>query len=318
MPINISRNLPAYKTLQNENIFVLATDEALKQDIRPLKVAIVNLMPTKIETETQLMRLLSNSPIQIDITLIKTATYASTNTSSEHMSSFYTTFDEVKDERFDALVITGAPVEKLEFREVAYWDELCTIMEWSKTNVYSTMHICWGAQAGLYYHYGINKRELPKKLSGIYPQKAHCDERNHPLLKGFDEVFYVPQSRYTEVVPEEVESCKDLKILVSSPLSGTHIIADKSDRRFFVTGHAEYDHNTLKNEYQRDVEKGINPEIPYNYFPGDAPENRPLYTWRGHASLMYSNWLNFCVYKGTPYDLGEIQPLSYFIGGDGI
>jgi homoserine O-succinyltransferase len=310
MPINISRDLPAYKTLQEENIYVLSAEAAAQQDIRPLQIAIVNLMPTKIETETQLMRLLSNTPIQVDITLIKTATHVSANTSPEHMEAFYTTFDKVKDRRFDALVITGAPVEKLPFTQVDYWQELCTIMEWSKTNAFSTMHICWGAQAGLYYHYGINKRELPKKLSGIYPQKAAVGERNHPLLKGFDEVFNVPQSRYTEVIPEEIATNPNLRVLVDSQLSGAHIIADKSGRQFFVTGHAEYDHDTLKNEYVRDVAKGLNPELPYNYFPGDNPENTPLYTWRGHASLMYSNWLNFCVYHETPYDLEKIEAIG--------
>ena len=311
MPINISKNLPAYTTLQDENIFVLCAEQALKQDIRPLQIAIVNLMPTKIETETQLMRLLSNTPIQVDITLIKTASHISKNTAEEHMSAFYTTFGKVKHRRFDALVITGAPVEKLEFEQVNYWQELCDIMEWSKTNAYSTMHICWGAQAGLYYHYGVNKRELTKKLSGIFPHKVDIAERNHPLLKGFDEVFNVPQSRYTEVIPEEVHANKNLRILVGSSLSGAHIIegdlgAGAYGRQFFVTGHAEYDYDTLRNEYLRDLEKGINPDIPYNYFPGDNPDNEPLYTWRGHASLMYSNWLNFCVYQNSPYDLSEL------------
>ena len=309
MPINISSKLPAYKTLQQENIFVISSEAAALQDIRPLQIAIVNLMPTKIETETQLMRLLSNTPIQVDITLIKTATHVSANTSREHMESFYTTFDKVKNRKFDALLITGAPVEKLLFEQVDYWEELCGIMEWSKSNAFSVMHICWGAQAGLYYHYGINKRELPKKLSGIYPHKVHPDECNHPLLKGFDELFYVPQSRYTEAISEEINANPNLKVLVNSQLSGVHIIADRSSRQFFVTGHGEYDNNTLKNEYLRDVAKGINPEIPYNYFPGDNPENTPLYTWRGHASLMYSNWLNFCVYQETPYDLAEIKPI---------
>jgi homoserine O-succinyltransferase len=311
MPINISRSLPAYKTLQTENIFVLSAESAAEQDIRPLQVAIVNLMPTKIETETQLMRLLSNTPIQVDITLIKTASHVSKNTSHEHMEAFYTTFDKIKHRKFDAMLITGAPVEKLPFEQVDYWEEICDIMEWTKSNVYSTMHICWGAQAGLYYHYGINKRELPSKLSGIYPQRVAEGERNHPLLKGFDEVFNVPQSRYTEIIPQEVAGNGKLRVLVESPLAGAgaHIIADKANRQFFVTGHAEYDNDTLKNEYTRDVDKGINPEIPYNYFPDDNPDNEPLYTWRGHASLMYSNWLNFCVYQETPFDISKIPPL---------
>ena len=310
MPINISNKLPAYKTLQNENIYVLSAEAAAQQDIRPLQIAIVNLMPTKIETETQLMRLLSNTPIQVDVTLIKTATHISANTAAEHMEAFYTTFDEVKNRKFDALVITGAPVEKLDFEKVDYWEELCSIMEWSKTNVFSTMHICWGAQAGLYYHYGVGKRELPKKLSGIYPHKVHEHERNHPLLRGFDEVFNVPQSRYTEINAEQVNANPELRVLAASPLSGVHIVSDKIGRQFFVTGHAEYDHDTLKKEYVRDVAKGLNPEVPYNYFPGDNPENVPLYSWRGHASLMYSNWLNFCVYHGTPFDIEEIGALT--------
>ena len=310
MPINIPQRLPAYKTLQNENIFVLSEEAALRQDIRPLQIAIVNLMPTKIETETQLMRLLSNSPLQVDITLIKTATHISANTSAEHMSNFYTTFDKVKSRKFDALVITGAPVERLAFEQVNYWEELCNIMEWSKTNAFSTMHICWGAQAGLYYHYGIDKQILPAKLSGIYPHKVCKDELNHPLLKGFDENFNVPQSRYTEVVPEQVEAHPNLRVLVDSPLSGAHIISDESGRQFFITGHSEYDHDTLLNEYLRDKAKGINPQVPYNYFPDDNPANVPLYTWRGHASLMYSNWLNFCVYLETPYDVDKIPPIA--------
>lgn len=310
MPINIPGKLPAYDTLKNENIYVMSTEAAAMQDIRPLQIAIVNLMPTKIETETQLMRLLSNTPIQVDITLIKTATHISANTSAEHMKTFYTTFDKVKERKFDALVITGAPVEKLDFKEVNYWDELCQIMEWSKSNAFSTMHICWGALAGLYYHYGINKRELPAKLSGIFPHKVCDGEHNHPLLKGFDEEFNVPQSRYTEVIEEEIESHRDLRILVRSELSGAHIISDSTGRQFFVTGHAEYDYDTLKKEYERDIEKGLNPDIPYNYFPDDNPENTPIYTWRGHASLMYSNWLNFCVYQETPFELNKIEPIN--------
>jgi homoserine O-succinyltransferase len=306
MPINIDKNLPAYKTLKAENIFVLCADEARRQDIRPLKVAIVNLMPTKIETETQLMRLLSNTPIQVDITLIRTASYAGKNTSAKHMSAFYTTFDEVKSEKFDALVITGAPVEKLPFEEVLYWNELCEIMEWSKTNAFSSMHICWGAQAGLYYHYGVNKRELSAKLSGIYPHRV---TEEHKLLKGFDEVFNVPQSRYTEVAEEEIRADNRLSVLAFSDISGVHIIADKTGRQFFITGHAEYDFDTLANEYKRDREKGINPEIPYNYFPQDNPGNIPPNTWRGHASLMYSNWLNFCVYQETPFDLEQLKSI---------
>jgi homoserine O-succinyltransferase len=289
--------------LQQENIFILSAEAAEKQDIRPLQIAIVNLMPTKIETETQLLRLLSNTPIQVDITLIKTASHISKNTSAEHMAAFYTTFEQVRHRRFDALVITGAPVEKLPFEEVDYWDELCAIMAWSRTNAFSVMHICWGAQAGLYYHHGITKRELPAKLSGVYPHKVSPDARNHPLMKGFDEVFNVPQSRYTEALPAEIAACPALRVLAASPLSGIHIVegtrAAGSD--YFITGHAEYDHDTLRNEYLRDVARGISPHVPYNYFPDDNPDREPLYSWRAHASLMYSNWLNFCVYHETPF-----------------
>ncbi|MDR0197166.1 MAG: homoserine O-succinyltransferase [Oscillospiraceae bacterium] len=308
MPINIPSNLPAFKTLKDENIFVMSAERALAQDIRALKIAIVNLMPTKIETETQLLRLLSNTPLQVDITLIKTATYVPKHASYEHMLTFYKTFEDVKDEKFDALVITGAPVEKMDFLEVVYWEELCEMLEWSKSHAFSVMHICWGAQAGLYYHYGVNKRELPKKLSGIYPQSITV--KNHPLLIGFDEVFHVPQSRYTEIKPEDIEACANLTVLASSPSSGAHIIADKTNRQIFITGHGEYDRETLKNEYLRDKEKGLNPEIPHNYFPDDDPEKNPIYTWRGHASLLYSNWLNFCVYQETPFNLEKLEPLK--------
>jgi len=308
MPINIPSNLPAYKTLTNENVFVLSEERALKQDIRALKIAIVNLMPTKIETETQLLRLLSNTPLQVNITLIRTATYISKNASSEHMSEFYKTFDEVNGEKFDALLITGAPVEKLPFEKVAYWDELCAIMDWSKYNAFSTMHICWGAQAGLYHHYGVEKRELPKKLSGVFPHK--CLIGNHPLLKGFDEVFNVPHSRHTGIDEKALAACPDLSVLVSSELSGPHIIADRTGRQIFITGHGEYDRDTLKKEYFRDLNAGLNPELPYDYFPGDNPKNEPRYTWGGHASLMYSNWLNFCVYQETPFNLDNLEKIG--------
>ncbi|MCL1880682.1 MAG: homoserine O-succinyltransferase [Oscillospiraceae bacterium] len=309
MPINIPSGLPAHKTLKQENIFVLCSDEALKQDIRPLQIAIVNLMPTKIETETQLLRLLSNTPIQVDITLIATESYTPKNTSHEHMCTFYTTFDNVKSQRFDALVITGAPVEKLEYEKVAYWDELCQIMEWSKTNVYSTMHICWGAMAGLYYHYGVNKCERNSKISGVFPHRVAVGEQNNPLLRGFSEVFNVPHSRYTELVSSEIYANDNLNVLAFSDECGEHIISDKTGRHFFITGHAEYDADTLKTEYFRDVEKGLNPQIPCNYFLDDNPQNEPANTWRGHASLMYSNWLNFCVYQNTPYDLRDLEKI---------
>lgn len=307
MPIKIPNTLPAYLTLAKENIFVMSTDKASSQDIRPLKIAIVNLMPVKIETETQLLRLLSNTPLQVDITLIYTKTHLSKNTSFEHLENFYTSFDEVKDEFFDAVFITGAPVEKLAFEEVNYWSELCTIMEWTKTHAFNTVHICWGAFAGLYYHYGIEKYMLPKKISGVYPHKV-CVE-NHPLLKGFDDVFFVPHSRNAEVRAEDIQKNPNLNILAASDITGVYLVADKTGRQIFITGHGEYDRDTLKNEYIRDIGKGLDIAIPENYFPDDNPENTPLFTWRAHASLMYSNWLNFCVYQETPYDLTQIKPL---------
>lgn len=304
MPIKISNNLPAFTTLQNENIFVMKDDVASHQDIRPLKVAILNLMPKKIETETQILRLLSNTPIQVDIELIQTASHRSKNTSIEHLTKFYKTFDEIKDERFDGLIITGAPVEQFPFEEVDYWKELCGIMKWTTTNVFSTMHICWGAYAGLYYHYGIPKHDLDKKMFGIFPH--HLEVQDHPLLKGFDEIFYVPHSRHTEIKRIDVERVSMLKILTSSDISGVHIIAEKHGRQFFITGHSEYDRNTLANEYFRDLNKGEQIDIPYNYFPDNDPSKPPVFTWRCHANLLFSNWLNYCVYQKTPYDLKNL------------
>ncbi len=304
MPIKISNNLPAFTTLQNENIFVMKDDVASHQDIRPLKVAILNLMPKKIETETQILRLLSNTPIQVDIELIQTASHRSKNTSIEHLTKFYKTFDEIKDERFDGLIITGAPVEQFPFEEVDYWKELCGIMKWTTTNVFSTMHICWGAYAGLYYHYGIPKHDLDKKMFGIFPH--HLEVQDHPLLKGFDEIFYVPHSRHTEIKRIDVERVSMLKILTSSDISGVHIVAEKHGRQFFITGHSEYDRNTLANEYFRDLNKGEQIDIPYNYFPDDDPSKPPVFTWRCHANLLFSNWLNYCVYQKTPYDLKNL------------
>ncbi len=304
MPIKISNNLPAFTTLQNENIFVMKDDVASHQDIRPLKVAILNLMPKKIETETQILRLLSNTPIQVDIELIQTASHRSKNTSIEHLTKFYKTFDEIKDERFDGLIITGAPVEQFPFEEVDYWKELCGIMKWTTTNVFSTMHICWGAYAGLYYHYGIPKHDLDKKMFGIFPH--HLEVQDHPLLKGFDEIFYVPHSRHTEIKRIDVERVSMLKVLTSSDISGVHIVAEKHGRQFFITGHSEYDRNTLANEYFRDLNKGEQIDIPYNYFPDDDPSKPPVFTWRCHANLLFSNWLNYCVYQKTPYDLKNL------------
>ncbi len=307
MPINIPNNLPAYTILNNENIFVMADTVAQKQDIRPLKIAIVNLMPKKIETETQLLRLLSNTPLQVDIELIQMASHVAKNVSQEHLTKFYKCFNEVKDERFDGLIITGAPVEQIPFEEVDYWDELCEIMEWSKTNVYSTFHICWGAQASLYYHYGIPKYDLSEKMFGVFPHKFEVT--NHPLLRGFDEDFFVPHSRHTEIKRIDVEKVPDLKILTYSVESGVHIIADKSCRQFFVTGHSEYDRFTLANEYFRDLDKGLKINVPAHYFPYDDPSQPPHFNWRCHANLMFSNWLNYCVYQETPYDLNSLKSI---------
>lgn len=308
MPINIPNNLPAYSTLVRENIFVISQDRAMSQDIRPLSIAILNLMPTKIETETQLLRLLSNSPLQIDITLLQTATYSSKNTSPEHLLSFYTTFETVKERYFDALIITGAPVEHMEFEDVNYWPEIVEIMEWSKSHVYSTIHICWGAQAGLFYHYGIKKYKLDKKMFGVFPHKLMVE--NHPLLKGFDEIFYMPHSRHTDVSCNDIVNHPKLSLLAYSDIAGVGIISDITNRQFFITGHNEYDYDTLKNEYFRDLNKGLEIDIPYNYFPNNDVTQKPLYSWRGHGSLMYSNWLNFCVYQETPYDITKIPPLE--------
>lgn len=305
MPIRIPDDLPAFKTLIQENIFVMNANRAAGQDIRPLKIGIVNLMPTKIETETQLLRLLSNTPLQVDITLICTETYLPKNTSWEHMKTFYTTFDKVKEEYFDGIFITGAPVEKLEFEEVDYWQELCSIMEWTKSHAFCTVHICWGAFAGLYYHYHIQKIPLAKKLFGVFPHRVSAF--GHPLLKGFDDVFFVPHSRYTEVRTEDIDMVPELAVLAYSDEAGPYIISDRTSRQIFITGHAEYDRNTLKNEYLRDIEKGLDISVPKNYFPHDDPKLPPLITWQGHASLMYSNWLNFCVYQETPYDLKDLQ-----------
>lgn len=309
MPINIPNNLPAYTVLNNENIFVMTDADAMHQDIRPLRIAIVNLMPKKIETETQLLRLLSNTPIQVDIELIQMASHVTKNTSAEHLTKFYKTFEDVKSEKFDGLIITGAPVEQIPFEEVDYWQELCQIMEWSRHNVYSVLHICWGAQAGLYYHYGIPKYDLPQKMFGIFPHKAEV--ANHPLLRGFDETFSVPHSRHTEIRRMDVEKVRDLKILAFSNESGVNIIADREERRFFLMGHFEYDRFTLANEYFRDKDKGLDIQVPKHYFPYDDPSQPPHFNWRAHANLLFSNWVNYCVYQKTPYDLEELDGLAY-------
>ncbi|MBE6903717.1 MAG: homoserine O-succinyltransferase [Ruminococcaceae bacterium] len=305
MPIKISDRLPARKTLENENIFVMTQKRALKQDIRPLKIAILNLMPTKIATETQLLRLLSNTPLQVEPTLLQTKTYIPKNTSSDHLLAFYKTFDDIKDEKFDGLIITGAPVENMPFEQVEYWDELCSVLEWSKTNVHSSFHICWGAQAGLYYHYGIKKYPMDSKIFGVFEHKVL--KKSHPLLRGFDDKFFVPHSRHTEIKEEDIKKCKELEILSSSDRSGIYIVASKTKNQFFVTGHSEYDADTLSKEYFRDVDKGLKIDIPYNYFENDDPSIPPKKTWRSHANLLYSNWLNYFVYQTTPYNPDEIK-----------
>lgn len=305
MPINIPSNLPAFETLQNENIFVMSEERATHQDIRPLRIAIMNLMPTKIVTETQLLRLIGNSPLQVDVQLLHPKSYTSKNTPEEHLTLFYKTFDEVRDQRFDGLIITGAPVETMPFEEVAYWDELKEVMEWSTTHVFSTFHICWGAQAGLYYHYGIPKHPLEKKMFGVFPH--HVCEKYVKLFRGFDDIFYVPQSRHTEVRREDIEKVKGLKILSESEESGVYVVASNDGRQIFVTGHSEYDANTLMDEYVRDINKGMQMDIPKNYFPDDDPSKPPLVRWRGHANLLFCNWLNYYVYQETPYDLNQIS-----------
>ncbi len=305
MPIRIHHELPAYKSLQNENIFVMSKERAEHQDIRPLKIIILNIMPKKIETETQLMRLLSNTPLQVDIELLNLASHISKNTPENHLSNFYTTFENVKNNKYDGMIITGAPVEQLEFEEVDYWEEICSIMEWSKYNVFSTLHICWGAQAGLYYHFGIQKKLLPKKLFGVFEHKIEYN--NSQLLKGFDDIFMVPHSRHTTIERSDIESDENLQILASSPDAGVYIAANKNGRQYFITGHSEYDRNTLAEEYLRDIEKGLEIDVPCNYFPENNPEKEPHFSWGCHANLMFSNWLNYCIYQSTPYDLSELE-----------
>ena len=304
MPIKIDDRLPARESLEQENIFVMTESRAKSQDIRALKIIILNLMPTKITTETQLLRLLSNSPLQVDIEFLQTATHKAKNTSESHMSNFYHTFDEIKDKKYDGMIITGAPVELMEFVEVDYWDELCQIFEWTKTNVYSTFPICWGAQAGLYYHHGIPKYTLPEKMFGVFPHKPL--DLYHPLLRGFDDVYNVPQSRHTEIRFSDIALCKDLQIISYSEQSGIHLVSDLECRNFYATGHSEYDADTLAKEYFRDKEKGLDIKIPYNYFPDDDPTKAPVITWRNVGTLMFTNWLNYFVYQRTPYDINDI------------
>ena len=305
MPIKIPNELPATRVLEEENIFVMTETRAITQDIRPLRILLLNLMPTKIDTETQLSRLLSNTPLQVELYLMHTATHKSQNVSEEHLTSFYRTFSEYKDEYFDGMVITGAPVEKMEFEDVDYWEELCEIMEWSKSHVHSTFHICWGAQAGLYYHYGVQKHMLDKKMFGIFPHKA--DYVRSILLRGFDDVFPVPHSRHTTVLREDIEKVPELKILASSEEAGVYAISSKNGRQIFITGHSEYDRGTLEREYLRDKNAGLPIGVPKNYYPNDDDTKEPIVSWRSHANLLYSNWLNYFVYQTTPYDIKKVS-----------
>ena len=307
MPIKIANDLPATDILNNENIFVMTETRAITQEIRPLEILILNLMPTKIDTETQLMRMLGNTPLQINISLMRTKSYESKNTPKSHLDSFYNTFDAYKNRKFDGLIITGAPVEHMPFEEVDYWDELCEIMEWSKSNVTSTFHICWGAQAALYYHYGIPKYDLKEKMFGIYEHYVVPEKKRKILLRGFDDKFYAPHSRHTEVRAEDIEKVPELEILAVSDEAGVYIVTAKSERQFFVTGHSEYDNITLANEYFRDKERGLDIKVPKNYFKNDDPTTEPENTWRAHANLLYSNWLNYFVYQTTPYNISEIK-----------
>ncbi len=304
MPIKLPDHLPAVEILTNENIFVMKESRAFTQDIRPLRIVILNLMPIKPTTETQLLRLLGNTPLQVEAVLLHPSTHTSKNTSEEHLSMFYHTFDEIKDQKFDGMVITGAPVEQFEFEEVSYWDELTRIMEWKLTNVTSTLHICWGAQAGLYYHFGIPKYKLQNKLFGVFPHKVN--KQNVKLFRGFDPQFNIPHSRHTENRKEDIEKVEELEILVESAEAGVAIIATKDGSQIFATGHSEYEQNTLKEEYERDLGRGLPIDIPKNYFPNDDPSQEPLVSWRAHANLLFSNWLNYYVYQETPYDLNQI------------
>ena len=304
MPIRIPNDLPAAEVLQQENIFVMTQTRAMTQDIRPLEIVVLNLMPTKIVTETQLTRLLGNTPLQVHLELMHTKSHRSKNVAQEHLLTFYKSFDELKDRKFDGMVITGAPVEHMEFEDVDYWEELCQIMEWSKTHVHSTFHICWGAQAGLYYHYGIRKHPLPEKLFGVYPHKA--DYKRSILLRGFDDTFYVPHSRHTSVERADIEAVPGLKILASSEEAGVYAVMNREGHQIFITGHAEYDPLTLQNEYLRDKNLGKPIHVPENYYPNDDDTQEPIVRWRGHANLLFSNWLNYFVYQTTPYDIMNV------------
>lgn len=309
MPIRISDGLPAFETLEKEHVFVMRDTIAYKQDIRPLKILILNLMPTKVATETQLLRLLGNTPLQVEVDFIYTSTYRPKHISEEHLVSFYETFDDVKDRRYDGMIITGAPVEQIPFEEVVYWEELVSIMEWSKTHVYSTMHICWGAQAGLYHHYGIPKYDMGTKMFGVFEHEIKWS-KPVKLLRGFDDVFYVPHSRYTEIRREDIIRIPDLRLIAESDVSGVFAVADLNGRKIFLTGHLEYDPMTLKTEYMRDIRKGLEIDKPYNYFIDDDPAKFPIVKWRSSANLLFSNWLNYYVYQETPFDLNQLPDNS--------
>lgn len=301
MPIRIPDSLPATDILESENIFVMTERRAVHQDIRPLKLVLLNLMPTKIVTETQIMRKLSNTPLQIEIELLQAASHDVKNVAAQHLETFYTTFDKIKDQHFDGMIITGAPVELLNFEQVDYWDELCEIMDWSTTNVHSVFHICWGAQAGIYYHYGVAKHELPTKMFGVFEHRVN--KPSSPLARGFNDRFWAPHSRYTEVRAEDIEAHPDLELIAVSDEAGVYLAKSTDSRHFFAFGHPEYDRDTLMKEYERDTAKGTNTALPQHYFPADDPTQNPLVTWRAHAQLLYTNWLNYYVYQTTPYDL---------------
>ena len=305
MPIKIKDSLPAQKILDGENIFVMTEYRAMHQDIRPLSVLVLNLMPTKIVTETQLLRKLSNTPLQVEVELLQTASYQPKHVAANHLDTFYTVFDEIKDRKFDGMIITGAPLDYTAFEDVSYWDEICKIMEWSKTHVHCTLHMCWGVYAGLHYHYGINKIDLPEKLSGIY--KHYVLKKNSPLFRGFDDVFMAPQSRAMTVAREDIEKIPELELLAYSDEAGVTMLKTRDSRQFFMTCHPEYDSDTLAKEYYRDLDKGMNPKIPVNYFPDDDPDKKPVVNWRSTGQLFFSNWLNYYVYQSTPYDLRKLD-----------
>ena len=300
MPIKTQNDLPAKEILEKENVFVMDENRAVHQNIRQLEIAIVNLMPLKEETELQILRSLSNTPLQVNVTFITTKSHESTHTSMSHLNKFYQTFDEVKNQKFDGLIITGAPVELMEYEEVDYWDEICQIMEWSKEHAFSTLHLCWGAQAGLYYHYGIHKHVLDKKMFGVF--RHYVKNRKVPLVRGFDDIFYAPHSRHTEVRKEDIEKCENLTILAESDKAGVFLVIDKTGKQIFVMGHPEYDRLTLDSEYKRDKNKGLPIDVPVNYYPNDDDTQKPVLTWRSHGNILYSNWLNYYVYQDVPYE----------------